>query len=237
MFSKSRVFIVLVLIAAGLGFLAARNDATFRATLWSQMFWLTIGTIATTFLLNAILERDLAARRRKQDQFAFRTFTGTILSSLLDITSARLTVTNQLMSSALTGNKEFAQSAQTTSELISKATEIQPDAYHSHYLDVANHLRDLANRFIRLYSANYEEMVEHYQNLQRLARKWNYRDVFSEGSISYTNSLDPADPVRKSREASLAGEMAEAKALLIETAAYLSDLARDVATKPGMPAL
>jgi len=67
MFSKTRVFIVLAIIAAILGVLAVRHDATFRVTLWSQLFWLTVGTIATTFLLNAILERDLLSRHPRRD--------------------------------------------------------------------------------------------------------------------------------------------------------------------------
>jgi hypothetical protein len=235
MLSKSRIFVLLALIAAILGVLAAKNDPTFRGTVWSQVFWLTVGTLATTFLLNAILEKDLISRRRKQDQFAFRTFLATTMSSLLDLINADPVITNELMTSALIDNKKFARATQNARELISEAAMIQTNAYTSSYLDVASHLRDLANRFIRMFSSNEQEMVQHYQRLQRLARGWVYRDNFSERSQNYTNSLEHTNPEKQKREAELASEIAEVQALLKETAEYLAALTTRVAAKPGMP--
>lgn len=234
MLSKSRIFVLLALIAAILGVLAARNDATFRGTVWSQVFWLTVGTLATTFLLNRILEKDVASRRRKEDQFAFRTFVATTVSSLLDMSNADPVITNELMASALTDNKKFAHAIKNARDLISTAAMIQTDAYASSYLDIASHLRDLANRFIRLFSSNEQEMVQHYQSLQRLARGWIYRDHFSERSQNYTNSLEQTDPVRQKREAELASEIADVQVLLKETTEYLAALTTRVAARPGM---
>lgn len=237
MLSKTVIFIILTFIAALFGILAVKKDATFQTTLWSQLFWLSVGTIATTFLLNAILERDLSARRRREDQFAFRTFTATILSSLLAMIDTRGAVLDQLVASALASNKKFAEAARNTSTLVAKATVINPESYDSHYLDVASHLRDLANRFIRLYSKSQQEMLEHYQNLQGLARRWIYRDVFAERSMVYTSSLDPTDPIRQKREAEFSQEIVEVQKLLNDTASYLSDLAGRVATGSGIPAV
>ena len=118
MLSKSQIFVLLALIAAILGVLAAKHDPTFRGTVWSQVFWLTVGTLATTFLLNAILEKGLVSRRLKQDQFAFRTFLATTMSSLLEIINADPAITNDLMTSALTDNKKFARAIQNARELI-----------------------------------------------------------------------------------------------------------------------
>lgn len=232
---KISIFIALSLIAVVFGILAGRKDVTFEVSIWSQLFWLTVGTIATTFFVNAVLERDLSARRRKEDEFAFRTFTATILYSLLQIVKAASLSLNQLAVSALESNKKFAEAAEQTRTAIAASAAIEPGLYNAHYLDVASHLRELANRFIRLYSKDHKEMIVHYQDLQELARRWNYKDIFSEGALAYTNSLEPADRIRIEREAEFSREVAAVKDLLKDTATYLSHLARRVADKSGMP--
>src|SRR2546426_2428094 len=118
MFSRTAIFVMLAVIAIPLGFLAAKKDQTFQINLWSQLFWLTIGTLATTFILNTILERGSAARRRKEDQFAFRTFMATVMSSLLGMKGSAGAHPIPLMATALSGNKPFAQTIQQASEMI-----------------------------------------------------------------------------------------------------------------------
>ena len=235
--SKIYIFIALTLLAIVFGLLAIKNDATFENTFWSQLFWLSAGTVATTFLVQTVLQRDLSVRQRKEDRFAFRSFSATIFRFLCQITGCEAGLLSQITLSALEGDKQFAEIMKQTTIIITDADTIKSELYHSYYLDIASHIRDIANRFIRLYSKNQKEMIEHYQNLQDLAQRWNYKDILSKDSQDYTNSLDMNDRNRKKRETYFSEEIAEVKTLLKETAAYLSVLAERTATEKGMPSL
>ena len=235
MFSKKVILILLAIVSVPLGVQAVRNDPSFAATLWSQLFWLTVGTLATTFVLNAILERGIATRRRKEDRFAFRTFTASVFSSLLTTVNAAASYSTELMTSALADKPGFAKECGDARDFIAGVASFQQDAYSAHYLDVANHLRELANRFIRLFSNTQQEMLDHYHALQELARRWRYRDVLGQAFTAYTNSLAATDPVRLGREGETMAAEAEVIVLLRETASYLTVLAERAAAGPGMP--
>ncbi len=233
--SKARVFIVLTALAGGLAYVSWRTEAQFEESIWSELFWMTAGSIATTVLLESVLERDAATRRRKEDAFAFRTFTGSLVASLLDISDASPDERSAVITAALTDNARFAAAVSAVQMRIVAVSRFSEQRYLEHYLDVSNSLRDLARGYIRLFSSSYDEMVKRYNELLGIARRWEYRDTFRLERVAYWESLDPQDPVRKREQDALAGDRDRVARLLQDTAEYVADLAHHVATKPPMP--
>jgi hypothetical protein len=236
MSAKTIIFVILAAAIAVLGLLASRHDPKFAENAWSELFWLIAGALATTILLDSILERSAAARRRREDQFAFRTFTATVLASLLELMGAETQAINELMACALIGNEKFASASRKARDIIATVPDIRPPLYNPMYLDIASHLRALSERYIRIYSSTHEEMLEHYQRLQALARRWNYRDALAESAMAHTESMRQDDPVKKTREAEIARHLHDVRQAVDDTAAYLSKVAERVAAGAGMPA-
>ena len=230
--SKRTAFIALVVLAVVFASLGRRWQANFLSDLWSQLFWLTLGTLATTFLLNAILERAAHARQRSKDAFAFRSFSSNMLNALHAIVGLQPSK-ESLFEAALSGDKQFEAAAAYVRSVIEQSPGFDPGTYLKHYLYVAGGLRDLSRNYIRLFSANGQEMLAHYQELNELANHWDYKDEFSERSREYTASLATTDLGRLAREASLEGQLSAARAVVLSTATLLANLAAKNATGKG----
>lgn len=234
---KVVIFILLAVLTAAFAILGIMADEGFFRDLWSQLFWLTAGVIATTFILERILQHDEASRRRAEDAFAFRTFTAYILTKLLEMSECITKFEDDLFVAALSGKYEFDALANKAAQTIATSTGFRRDVYRRSYLDISNNLRDLARNYIRLFASSREEMVRTYRELEQLAATWEYKDEFSEGYQEYTNSLTPGDDERQRREAKMTQEESEAKVMLSQTATYIGNLAHKAATTRGMPAV
>jgi hypothetical protein len=230
--SKRIAFIALLVLLAVFAGLGRRWQANFLSDLWSQLFWLTLGTLATTFVLAAILERDAHARQRSRDAFAFRTFSANILNALHGMVGLE-PKSEKLFEAALSGDKQFEAAALDVASMIEQSSSVEPSTYLKYYLDVAGGLRDLSRNYIRLFSANRTEMLAHYRELNDLANHWDYKDEFSERSRDYTASIATTDPDRLAHEASLQGQLASARGLVVSTARQLAKLAAKNATGKG----
>jgi len=234
--SKPVIFIILIVLAGAFGLLGFRSNSAFFDDLWSQLFWMIIGVIVTVFALETILQQDQEARRRKEDAFAFRTFTANMMRLLLKMGDASSNLQDDIMKAALAGNKEFATAAEKANAAISSMTNIRADPYDLSGGEILNGLKDLSRNYIRLFSSSQKEMVQTYKDLQELASNWKYRGALTDGFLAYTKSLDPGSRERQEREAETAHQIGEVQQLSIDTARYLMELAQRVARHPGMPA-
>jgi magnesium-transporting ATPase (P-type) len=54
--TKTLAFIALAFIALVAAIIGSQNGQDFFSNLWSQIFWLAIGTLVTVFILESILE-------------------------------------------------------------------------------------------------------------------------------------------------------------------------------------
>lgn len=227
--SKKVAFIALSLLAVVFAVLGCRLEAAFLSNLWSQLFWLVVGTLATTFVLEAVLQRDAQVRQRSRDAFAFRTFSANMMNALQEIVG--LDPKNEtLFEAALSGDKRFEAVAAAVAALIKRSDTFEPSIYVRYYLDVASGLRDLSKNYIRLFSENHKEMQEQYRELNELASHWNYTDEFSERSRQYIASLKTDDPARLEGDAIFRSQVSSARELVTNTARQLAKLAAKSAT-------
>ncbi|MFI5116772.1 MAG: hypothetical protein ACHP8B_08735 [Terriglobales bacterium] len=234
---KPALFVALALIAAVSLRAALKSGGKFFDDFWSELFWLSLGIIATTFVLEQILSHNQEVLRRNEDAFAFRTSTGWLMGLLFKMSEPAQNLSDDLAASALSGNREFAESAERANRMISATTAVEPDVYHQHYLDLSSGLRGLAQSYIRLFSSSREEMLQNYRQLEDLASRWNYSDSLSVSFSRYTASLRADDPVRISREAETESNRLEALNVLKDTGRVLSQLACKAATGKGMRAV
>jgi hypothetical protein len=222
--SKSLAFIALTVVAVVAGIVGSQRSTAFFSDIWSQIFWLAIGTLATVFILESILERANQARRIKNDAFAFRTFAANMLDALLQMVGHRQR-NQKLGRAALEGDKIFSAETITIADTIRRSEAFEPHVYLKYYLDVSNGLRDLARNYIRLYSANQSEMLSEYQELNDLASHWEYRGEFEENARHYAESLESDNPDKLKREQQFDSEVRLAKEAIVSTATKLSELA------------
>lgn len=230
--SKRVAFIALLILLAVFAGLGHRWQANFLSDLWPQLFWLTLGTLVTTFVLAAVLDRDARARQRSRDAFAFRTFSANMLNALREIVELE-TGSERLFEAALSGDKQFEAAALEVASLIQKSPRVEPSTYLKYYIELGGGLKDLSRNYIRLFSANRIEMLAHYRELNDLANHWDYKDEFSERSRDYTASLTTTAPDRLAREASVQGQLASVRGLVVNTARQLAKLAAKNATGKG----
>jgi hypothetical protein len=230
--SKRVAFVVLVVLAIVFGGLAWYREADFLAEAWSQLFWLTLATLTTTFVLDAILQRAAEASRRSRDAFAFRSFAAHMLEALSGIVLLSKQG-DQILEAALSGDEAFEAAARGMAGLIEQSSGFDPGAYHRNSQNVASGLRDLSVSYIRLFSASRKDMLDLYKGLNSLANEWGYRDEFSEGWRTYTDSPATIAADRAVREAALQRQIASARTLTISTARQLAQLAARVARGKG----
>jgi hypothetical protein len=139
--SKRVAFIVLVVLAVVFAALGRGLQANFLSDLWSQLFWLTLGTLATTFVLDAILQRAAHVRQRSRDAFAFRSLAANMLNALHGIVGLQR-MNERLFEAALSGDKQFEAAAAHVTSLIEQSPSFEPGIYVKYYLDIASGLRD-----------------------------------------------------------------------------------------------
>lgn len=234
--SKKRLFIVLSIVAAVLALLAWRTGPGFSSNVWNELFWMTTGALATTLLLELVLERDAAARRRREDTFAFRTFSASILTSILEIAEAPEERGEAVATAAVAGSTVFAAETSKVREEVAASSGVNDQCYLQVYGDISSALRDLAREYVRLFSSSHADMAQQYRALFILARQWEYRDVFRRDRKCYWERLSPGDPERVREVETLMSERAAVTRLSADTTSYIADAAHHVATKPGMSA-
>jgi hypothetical protein len=231
--SKTVAFVTLSLLAAVVATVGVASDGTFFSDLWSQLFWLIVGTLATTFVLEAILERDAQTRQRSRDAFACRTFTAEMMKALGEI-AGLASPDERLFEAAVSGDAPFEAAIGEAASAIERSPGLDPPAYARYSLDVASGLRDLSRNYIRLFSSNQAEMLVNYRELNELASRWGYIDEFSAGFQLSLASLNAADPDRVAREARVKQQIASTRSLLAKTARQLAALAAKSATRKSI---
>jgi hypothetical protein len=231
--ARWQIFAILVAVVAACALVGQRTGGRVFDDLWSQLFWLVAGVLLTTFVLESLLTRDLDARRKREDLFAFQTFTATLLDLLVSMTDRQSDVGRQsMMVAAVRASAEFGQTAKMVVSDLDSARELVSAKYLETYIHISNELRGLAVGYIRVFSRSREEMVELYSGLVALASRWVYRDELSDGARRYVDSLADSDPNKDLRRRAAAQHEREALALVRDTASYLADLARR-ANLPG----
>ncbi|MEA3047805.1 MAG: hypothetical protein QOJ53_2137 [Sphingomonadales bacterium] len=174
--------VVLIALAGLFGYFAWASDAQFRTGLMTNAFWTLVGIIATTFLLEALLKRDVRNRRRRDSEFAFRTFSGTALASIGRIVGLDCASAEAPLEAALQDNRRFAEAALALAAKIRAADAIDGPLYDRTYLDVGSKLRDLSMGHVRTFSRNKQEMLTHFGELQDLGQGWRYRSSLRDGA-------------------------------------------------------
>jgi hypothetical protein len=138
--------------------------------------------LLTSFLLEALLTRDIAYRRRLEDGFAFRTFVAAMMDRLLEIAGREPVSSGGLIARAADPPAAFAAAAAQVAELVQAADTVQPDAYQRNYIDFGGGLKDLGRNYIRLFARGRDEMASVYLELLDLAGRWEYMDALSSGA-------------------------------------------------------
>lgn len=230
--SKKIAFITLALLAIVFAVLGRRFQSGFLSDFWSQLFWLCTGTLATTFVLESILEHAAQRRRRSADAFAFRSFSANLLMKLQAI--ARIPhKTDELLEAVLTGNKEFALAAAAAASTIAEASSLDPALYITYYQDVASALRDFARQYIRLFSSSRKDMLMQYRELTDLANLWKYMDEFSDRAREYAASLKPDNPDNTARVKAYQAQYNLARDAMVNTGRQIANLAAKTAAGKG----
>jgi hypothetical protein len=219
--SKLTAFVVLLLIAGVFLALGYRFEANFLSDLWSQLFMLTVGTLSTTIVLEAVLKHGADRRDRAKDAFALRSFSATMLSDLLEIVGVQ-GGDQELLEAAVAGKSQFAAAAAKVASHIENSTALAPDAYLAHYIDIENNLRTLSRQYIRLFSANRQDMVTQFRDLNQLAAAWRYMSRLSKNDRNNIEKMPQDDPYKQSAEKELSEQKTSALTAAANTAKMLS---------------
>lgn len=231
--SRRFIFLTLAMLAIAFGALSVLNKPDFFNDVFPQLFWLTIGTIATTFVLETLLQQDTENRRREEDSFAFRTFAASMTESLLEISRSHGSNTN-LIDTALFDKEGFALAVRDACQVVIASKEIDMEAYNRQYLNFENGIRDLSRNYIRLFASSQKDMAQTYRQLQKLANRWVYRYELTSSFRENTN-LETDKEIRSQREKETIRAIEDAKMVIRDTAVCLTDLAQRVAKYRGMP--
>lgn len=227
--SKRIAFVALAVLAIVFAAVGRRVEMNFLRDVWSQLFWLSVGTLSTTFVLEAILQYGAKRRQRSVDAFAFRSFSANMMTVLQEIVGLGKT-NGALFEAALFGDKQFEVAVAKTSSLIEQSAGFEPNIYLKYYLDVASGLRDFARQHIRLFSTNRKDMLTQYQELNALANLWDYKDEFSERSREYAASLTADNLDKIPRDKAFAAQKSSARSLVVTTGQQVARLAAKLAT-------
>src|SRR4051794_22116965 len=109
--SRARIFALVALLGVLFGVGSFLATGTSMAGIWGQLFWLTIGVLATSFLLETVLNRDRERRIRAEDGFAFRTFSGSMMDRLLQMSKRARPVERSMVIAAISPADVFAKAA------------------------------------------------------------------------------------------------------------------------------
>lgn len=226
--SKKIAFIALAALAIVFAVVGRRVETNFLTDVWSQLFWLSVGTLSTTFVLEAILQHSAKRRQRSLDAFAFRSFSANMMTGLQEIVGLGKPNDN-LLEAALSGDKQFEAAAAEVASQIEQSAGFEPDSYLKHYLDIASGLRDFSRLYIRLFSTNRKDMLLQYQELNGLANRWEYMNEFSQGSREYVASRTVDNPEKLLHEKAFAAQKSAARSLVVTTGQQVAKLAAKLA--------
>ncbi|PTL75546.1 hypothetical protein [Vitiosangium sp. GDMCC 1.1324] len=123
------------------------------AGFWSELFWLIIGIVVISFVLETLLAHDLERQRREDVEFAFRTFTGAVLDDLLEMVRTRNPRPPSPMAAALQDLTRFAISAKEVAAHVGTAEGLNLDSYLQRSQNVGSGLRELAVGYVRIFSS------------------------------------------------------------------------------------
>jgi hypothetical protein len=215
--SRALVFGVLLAVSAVTGWVAWRTDPAFSASLATEIFWLTLGTMLVTTVLETVLEAASRRERRAADRLAFRTFTASLMIRLGEVVELEETRERELLGAVIGDQARFAQIVRAAADAIESASGFSPRAYLAHYGQIERELRDLSRNYIRLLAGTEAEMVQRYRALDRLADRWPYVDGFTESAMIYAEQ-------ERSRLADREADFAErGRALAVEAGASPED--------------
>jgi hypothetical protein len=213
------VLIVLILAAGAFAAIGAASGAPVFSDIWSQLFWVTVTTAATAFVLETLLAAELDARRRENDWAAFRVFAARILDQITEV-AGRAGDAPRMRMVVSAGETTFADAAARRAGLLSQSEDVDAIAYHRVHPDVANGLRRIGDAYIRIFSSSWDEMAMNHDLLFGLASRWRYRDDLVEQRPGRTSQRD--------------ADRAEVRTLIRETAETIKNLSAR-AGSPGMP--
>jgi hypothetical protein len=232
MWFTNRVFIfgVLAILAVACAVVGRVTRRRVLDDALKQGFWLIVGVLLTSFVIESLVSLNLDARRREQDTFAFQTFTGAMLDQLTTIVGVPPEAATSVMVSATDSPASFAHSAQAAAQRVRAGRAVDPDAYLVNYLDIGSGLRDLAINHIGIFTSSRRDMVQTYGRLNELASRWRYLDELSSGYRQATDSRSDSDPEKARRKRETAKASAVALQAATETAAYLAEVAARATT-------
>jgi hypothetical protein len=226
------ILTILLLLAATLGFFALKTDPQFIPGLASQAFWMFTGVILTTFLLDALLKRERTTRERREQEFAFRSFTAFTLDAISSVVKLPAGSAEPVLEAAISGNRAFDQAIKPLVAQIESSIEVDGAAHSDRYLEIASRLRDLAFQHPRLFSRSEREMLAHFRKLHALAERWRYHDVLSRAGAAVveraTGEYREAKLLERTEAEREVGQASR------ETAAYLATLSEVVASGTAM---
>ncbi len=236
--SRRWVFTALALAATVFGVLGYRSTGPRMDGMWGQLFWLTLGVLFTSFLVESLLGRDVEHRRRAEDQFAFRTFAGAMADALLEMVGEAPDARNRVLALAVSTPTVFAAGVRAAAATVHAASAVEPEAYLRGYLDFASGLRNLGTNYIRLLADSRQEMAAVYVGILDVAQRWEYLDALSvraRESLAEALAGSDADAARVGRaQARRSAEEAVALRVVQDSADLLAELA-ERATRPGVP--
>lgn len=220
--------ILTVLVVAAMFFAAIgvkAGNEVFK-DLWSQLFWLTTGILATSFVLQALLSRAELMHRHQNDAFAFRAFAGTLLDRLQSMVGIDDSApTRSALVSAIGSPTAFANVARGVSSKLAEPETLDGAAYNAAYIDVGGQLRTFAVNYIRLFVDSQAEMVSVYRELTDLALRWRYLDSLSAHISKSIASATEDQPRRAQLIADRERETQEAARTIGDTASCIAELA------------
>lgn len=223
---KVWLFFVLSVLTVVAGALALRSESPGFADFWTNVFWLGLGIVLTTFAIETVIEHDQEVRQRERDAFAFRSFTAHQLGLLLEMCSGPPALAGELLEAAVRGGKAFPDTVEKAVGELARLSKVDADLYDQYGGDIANGLRGLASNYIRLFSPDPAGMVANYRKLHHVASRWRYRDALSRGYRNYIASLKPDDPDARVRQAETNAQLAQVFSLVLETGDCLLEITR-----------
>lgn len=157
----------------------------------SQLFWLSINILIITLAVGALLDTDLKRRRRRELQFAFQTRLALLMQELIRLTErASGGIPESPVLAIGKPPSEFARRVGASAQYLSTAKEIRADLYNEIYGTVWSMLEDLNRNFIRLFSRDHEDMLDNYQRLFLLSRRWRFVIGLTSGEIEEIKRLE-----------------------------------------------
>jgi hypothetical protein len=228
------VFTLLAVVAAVFGYLVATLEHSGFGDIWHEIFWLIVDVLLTSFVIEQLLTRDQEVQRRREDEFAFRTFSGATMDQLRRIVRLPSDTRQSSVATAVLEPKQFAISMASSASEVSNSDSIDGAIYGESYINISNTLRTIATGYIRLISSNREEMAKNYAELTDLANRWQwFYELTRAGDVLPSDA--PKEPYEREswqrRHQQIESEKASALGVIKETARKLAEVAEHATGK------